>query len=306
MSRQFSRLIRFIGSDNLVHYGDAILPAGQTDAALAREAFVITGNPILNPSSSKVTDTRLAVQKLLSPIDYTTTPLTVRCLGLNYATHARELNLPLPKYPVLFIKPVTTLAAPGSTLVVPRIAQLRDSDSSSYTPTGVTELDYEAELVAVIGKPARDVPVSKALDHVLGYTAGNDYSHRIWQTRRGGSGQWGLGKMYDGWAPIGPAIVSTDLITDPQQLRLETRVNGQVLQQESTADMIFSVAEAVSFLSQGCTLMPGDVIFTGTPSGVAAGRKPAPWLKNGDVVEVEIENIGTVKNKIVYEKMEKL
>lgn len=304
MSQPFKRLIRFVGTDNFVHYGDAILPSGQTDSLYAREAFLIQGNPILD-SSYTVTNTKLAIQQLLSPIDWASMPLTVRCLGLNYTKHANELSLPLPKFPVLFYKPRTSLNGPVSDLVVPKIAQLKDSFSIADKGSLVSEVDYEVELVVVIGKPARDVSVESALDYVLGYTAGNDYSHRVWQQGRGG-GQWSLGKMYDGWAPIGPAIVHSSVISDPQSLKVQTRVNGEVVQSESTADMIFSVAQAVSFLSQGSTLLPGDVIFTGTPSGVAAGRKPQNWLKNGDFVEVEIENIGTVKNNIVYERKPKL
>jgi 2-keto-4-pentenoate hydratase/2-oxohepta-3-ene-1,7-dioic acid hydratase in catechol pathway len=124
-------------------------------------------------------------------------------------------------------------------------------------------LDWECELVAVIGKPCADVPESKALDYVLGYTVGNDVSHRDWQLQRGG-GQWALGKGFDGWAPIGPGIVSGSVIKDPQQLRISTKVNGKTMQDSSTADMIFGVAKTIAFLSQGTTLLPGDLIFTGT------------------------------------------
>lgn len=124
-------------------------------------------------------------------------------------------------------------------------------------------LDYECELVIVIGKEAKDVPESRALDYVLGYAVGNDVSHRDWQIKRGG-GQWGLGKGFDGWAPFGPGIVSSRLIRDPNALHISTRLNGQVVQSSSTRDMIFSVAKVVAFLSQGTTLLPGDLIFTGT------------------------------------------
>jgi 2-keto-4-pentenoate hydratase/2-oxohepta-3-ene-1,7-dioic acid hydratase in catechol pathway len=181
-----------------------------------------------------------------------------------------------------------------------------------------TGLDYECELVAVIGKKCVDVPESKALDHVLGYAVGNDVSHRDWQIKRGG-GQWSLGKGFDGWAPYGPGIVNSSLIKDPQTLKISTRLNGKVVQESNTADMIFSVKKTISFLSQGHTLLPGDLIFTGTcvsipshhpytlinidgrPSGVGMGRTPQLWLKDGDVVEVELEQVGKCTNKVLFQ-----
>jgi 2-keto-4-pentenoate hydratase/2-oxohepta-3-ene-1,7-dioic acid hydratase in catechol pathway len=146
---------------------------------------------------------------------------------------------------------VTALTGPFDTIPVTALAQEAEG------------LDYECELVAVIGKETRDVPESKALDCVLGYAVGDDVSHREWQLKRG-SGQWSLGKGFDGWAPFGPGIVSSSLIKDPQALRMTTKLNGKVVQDSSTEDMIFSVARTISFLSQGTTLLPGDLIFTGT------------------------------------------
>lgn len=266
---------------------------------------MIKGDPFGSSSTNDppytVTDTKLDIKKLLVPIDWENKPLTVRCLGLNYIKHAKECNSPLPKFPILFFKPRTALAGPSGDLVVPKFAQQVDTFSTAPAGSGLAEVDYEVELVIVIGKAARDVPVEKALEYVAGYTAGNDYSHRVWQMGRGG-GQWNVGKMFDGWAPIGPAIVSSSIITNPQTLRLTTKLNGEIVQDSDTSDQIFSVAEAVSFLSQGSTLLPGDLIFTGTPSGVILGKTPQEWLKHGDKVEVEIENIGKVSNTIVYEK----
>ena len=159
--------------------------------------------------------------------------------------------MPQPIYPILFYKPVTALTGPFDIIPVPTPAQ------------EVEGLDYECELVAVIGKEAKDVPESKALSYILGYTVGNDISHREWQLQRGG-GQWSLGKGFDGWAPFGPGIVSSSIIQDPQALRIFTKVNGDTVQDSSTKDMIFGVAKAIAFLSQGTTLLPGDIIFTGT------------------------------------------
>jgi 2-keto-4-pentenoate hydratase/2-oxohepta-3-ene-1,7-dioic acid hydratase in catechol pathway len=162
-------------------------------------------------------------------------------------------------------------------------------------------IDYECELVAIIGKACSDVPESKALDHVLGYAIGNDVSHREWQLFRGG-GQWGLGKGFDGWAPYGPGIVSSKVIKDPQSLKIWTKVNGKEVQNSNTKDMIFGVAKTIAFLSQGTTLLPGDLIFTGTPQGVGMGRKPQLWLKDGDTVEVGLEGVGTCTNKVDFTK----
>jgi 2-keto-4-pentenoate hydratase/2-oxohepta-3-ene-1,7-dioic acid hydratase in catechol pathway len=190
------------------------------------------------------------VKMLLSPLAGNDIK-TVRCLGLNYAQHARETHLPIPKYPVLFFKPFTAVSGPLDDIPVPLIAQECEG------------LDYECELVVVIGAEAKNVPASRALDYVLGYAVGNDISHRDWQIKRGG-GQWGLGKGFDGWAPFGPGIVSTSLIRDPDALRISTTLNGQIVQSSTTGDMIFGVAEIISFLSRGTTLLPGDLIFTGT------------------------------------------
>jgi 2-keto-4-pentenoate hydratase/2-oxohepta-3-ene-1,7-dioic acid hydratase in catechol pathway len=197
--------------------------------------------------------------------------------------------MPIPKYPILFYKPVTAVAGPFDPIPVPLSAQ------------EVPSLDYECELVTVIGKPAYNVTAANALDYVLGYTVGNDVSHRDWQIQRGGS-QWSLGKGFDGWAPIGPGIVSTDLIKNPNNLRIKTVLNGKIVQDNSTSDMIFGVKETIAFLSKGTTLLPGDLIFTGTPQGVGMGRSPPLWLRNGDVVEVSLEGIGTCVNTVEHEK----
>ena len=228
------------------------------------------------------------VRLLLAPI---ADAKTVRCLGLNYEQHAKESNMPIPKYPVLFYKPVTSLAGPFDPIPVPAPAQ------------EIPGLDYECELVAVIGRQAHNVSEDEALDYVLGYAVGNDVSHREWQLKRGG-GQWSLGKGFDGWAPFGPGIVSRDLIKNPQDLRIGTKLNGKVVQESNTKDMIFGVKKTVAFLSRGTTLLPGDVIFTGTPQGVGSGRDPPLWLKDGDVVEVNLEGIGSCTNKVEFTRDE--
>lgn len=159
--------------------------------------------------------------------------------------------MPIPKYPVLFYKPITSVAGPFDPIPVSAAAQEAKG------------LDYECELVAVIGKAGKNISESQALSYVAGYCVGNDVSHREWQLKRGG-GQWALGKGFDGWAPIGPGIVSSKLIKDPQNLRITTKLNGKTVQDSNTKDMIFGVAQTIARLSEGTTLLPGDLIFTGT------------------------------------------
>ncbi|QRD81928.1 fumarylacetoacetate hydrolase domain-containing protein 2 [Aspergillus flavus] len=281
----FSRLIRFLATDGHIYYGDAIMPAGTSDIGKVTRAQVIRGDIF---GQYQVTDQVAEVKMLLAPLAREDIA-TVRCLGLNYEQHARESNLPIPKYPVLFYKPITAITGPYDDIPICSMAQ------------DVEGLDYECELVLVIGKQAKNIPEEQALDYVLGYAVGNDISHRDWQLKRGG-GQWGLGKGFDGWAPFGPGIVSTKLIRNPNALNISTKVNGQTVQSSSTKDMIFGVAQTVSFLSQGTTLLPGDLIFTGTPQGVGMGRKPAAWLTNGDQVEVSLEDVGSCVNRVAFEK----
>ncbi|MCJ1339063.1 hypothetical protein MMC09_004352 [Bachmanniomyces sp. S44760] len=198
--------------------------------------------------------------------------------------------MPLPKYPILFYKPITSLSGPTDSIPIPLLAQ------------EVPGLDYECELVAIIGRGGSNIPASKTLDHVLGYAVGNDISHREWQLKRGG-GQWALGKGFDGWAPFGPGIVAANLVGDPSNgLKIWTKVNGELVQSSGTADMVFGVRETIAFLSLGTTLVPGDLIFTGTPQGVGMGRKPPLWLRDGDVVEVGLEGVGTCTNRVEFMK----
>ena len=212
---------------------------------------------------------------------------SVRGIGLNYAQHAHETNTPLPQHPILFFKPSTAVTGPFDPITIPKIAQ-------------IPGLDYECELVVIIGKACKDVRTEQeALDCVLGYAVGNDVSHREWQMKRGG-GQWCYSKGFDGWAPFGPGIVTKEVLGNPQKLRIGTKINGRVVQESGSSDMVFGVAELIRFLSVGTTLLPGDVIFTGTPQGVGAGRKPPLWLKDGDVVEVELEGVGKCVNKVDY------
>jgi len=204
----------------------------------------------------------------------------ILCIGLNYRQHAKECNLQLPAAPVLFNKFPNALAADGDRV---------------YLDPRYVEYDYEAELVAVIGKPARNVSAADALDYVFGYTCGNDLSTRDLQFVR--SSQWLLSKTFDGFAPLGPCVVTADCI-EPQNLKISSTVNGELRQNSNTSDMVFSVADIIADLSSHFTLQPGDLIFTGTPQGVMHGypKDRKNWLKPGDSVDVTIEGIGTLHN----------
>lgn len=210
------RLVRFLARDGQVYNGDAILEQGETDAFKAQKARIITGDIF---GKHEVTDQVVAIHTLLAPLALSEVG-TVRCLGLNYALHAKESGMPEPKFPVLFFKPKTALASASDVIPVHPMAQ----EGSG--------LDWECELVIVIGKRCADVPESDALDYILGYSIGNDVSHREWQIKHGG-GQWSLGKGFDGWAPYGPAIVTGDAVKDPQKLKIWTKLNGEIVQVRS-------------------------------------------------------------------------
>jgi 2-keto-4-pentenoate hydratase/2-oxohepta-3-ene-1,7-dioic acid hydratase in catechol pathway len=218
--------------------------------------------------------------KLLPPIP---DPAKIVCIGLNYRDHAAESGAPIPKDPVLFSKYATALIGDGQAIVLPPVSQ---------------EVDYEAELVIVVGRRGRNVKAADALQYVAGYTVGHDVSARDWQLKKDGK-QWMVGKTFDTFAPTGPALVTADEVPDPHKLAIRLRLNGQTMQDSNTKQMIFSVAEIIAYLSQVFTLEPGDLIFTGTPPGVGVARKPPVFLKGGDVVEVEIEGLGVLRNPVV-------
>jgi 2-keto-4-pentenoate hydratase/2-oxohepta-3-ene-1,7-dioic acid hydratase in catechol pathway len=224
----------------------------------------------------------LAKARLAAPI---LDPQKIICLGLNYRDHAAETNAPIPREPIVFSKYPTAIIGPGEAIVLPRVS---------------SEVDFEAELVIVIGKRGRNIPESTALGFVAGYTVGHDVSARDWQLKKDGK-QWMMGKTFDTFAPIGPELVTADEVGDPQQLGIRLRLNGQTMQDSSTAQMVFSVAQTVAYLSQVFTLEIGDLIFTGTPPGVGMARKPPIWLKAGDVVEVEIDKLGVLTNPVIGE-----
>ena len=211
-------------------------------------------------------------------------PSKIICIGLNYAAHAAESGAEPPTEPVLFFKATTAWTGPNEPVIIPRA-----SDKS----------DWEVELALVIGKRAKYVSKEDALDYVAGYAVHNDYSEREWQLER--CGQWCKGKSADTYAPFGPYLATPEEIEDPNNLRLWLKRNGETLQDSNTSDFIFNISEVVSYVSQFMTLLPGDVISTGTPAGVGLGLKPPQYMKAGDVFELGIEGLGTQKQTAVKE-----
>ena len=266
------RIVRFLDEKGKECYGRDLRDG---------QAVLLHGHLFHGFQSAGIT---VPVGKLLAPLD----PVAILCIGLNYRQHGVETGIEIPEYPVLFMKNPAAVAHPNDPIILPRVC------------ANPAQVDYEAELAAVIGKPARNVPVARALDYVLGYTAGNDVSARWWQQHAGAS-QWIRGKSFDTFCPLGPELVTADEIPDPQNLRLRCILNNEVMQDSNTSHMIFSVAELIAYLSEGTTLLPGTVILTGTPSGVGFVRQPPVFLKSGDRVEIEVERIGRLSNPVVDE-----
>jgi 2-keto-4-pentenoate hydratase/2-oxohepta-3-ene-1,7-dioic acid hydratase in catechol pathway len=223
----------------------------------------------------------LADVKLLAPVER---PSKVICVGINYVPHMEESGFDRPSEPVIFSKLPSSLTGPNAPIVLPRAAPRR--------------VDYEAELVIVIGQEGRDIPRESALEHVAGYTAGNDISARDWQLKKPG-GQWLLGKSFDTFLPLGPWIVTPDEFGDPAGRHVRCRVNGELLQDDVLANLIFDFADVIAYVSQVATLETGDLIMTGTPGGVGQSRTPPRWLQDGDIVETEVDGIGTMRNSVV-------
>lgn len=209
-------------------------------------------------------------------------PSKIVCVGLNYALHAKESGMAIPSEPVLFFKATTALCGPCDDLVI---------------PPGSEKTDWEVELAVVMGKEASYVPLESAMEYVAGYTIHNDYSERAYQLER--SGQWVKGKSCDTFAPMGPALVSSDEVADPQHLRLWLKLNGETMQDSNTSDMVYGVPFLVHYISQFMRLLPGDIISTGTPFGVGMGLSPQRYLRPGDFVELGIEGLGECWQKAV-------
>ncbi|MFO0808129.1 MAG: fumarylacetoacetate hydrolase family protein [Gemmataceae bacterium] len=256
---------------------DATLPSGIRQLlAAGPNALAAAARAAASPRAVPIP----ADAKLLPPVP---DPGKCVCIGLNYRDHALEGGKAIPTEPVIFGKFANTFIAHGDEIRLPKVSQ---------------KVDYEAELVVVIGKRGRDIAEADAMTYVAGYTCGHDVSARDWQFR-GEEKQWIIGKTFDTFAPTGPYIVTADELPDPHNLQVQLRLNGQTMQNSNTREFIFTVPYILAFLTQVITLEPGDLIFTGTPPGVGAGRKPPVWLKPGDVAEVEIQGIGVLRNPVV-------
>jgi 2-keto-4-pentenoate hydratase/2-oxohepta-3-ene-1,7-dioic acid hydratase in catechol pathway len=266
------KIVRYQDASGGIHFG-LQHPSGSITRAAGDvfESLTDTGEPA-------------EVDKILTPID----PPDIICIGLNYRRHAEESKSPIPKFPVVFMKNTGAVQNPGDPIVLPR-------------RLASTRVDYECELGVIIGKPCYNVPKSKALDYVLGYTCANDVSARDWQKDFGGS-QWCRGKTFATFCPFGPCLVTADEIPNPNSLGIQTILNGGVMQDWNTNDMIFDVSTLIEFLSGSTRLVPGTLILTGTPHGVGAARKPPVFLKQGDEVTIKIDQIGSLTNPVVDEE----
>lgn len=209
-------------------------------------------------------------------------PSKIVCVGLNYQQHALESGMEIPPEPVLFFKSTSAIIGPNDDIIL---------------PPGSKKTDWEVELALVIGQKAKHVTVENAMQHVAAYVLHNDLSERAYQLER--AGQWVKGKSYDTFAPLGPYLVTADEVPNPNQLPLWLKVNGQVMQDSNTADFVFKVAEIVAYVSQFMTLLPGDIISTGTPAGVGLGLNPPRYLKAGDVIELSIAGLGIAKQSVI-------
>jgi 2-keto-4-pentenoate hydratase/2-oxohepta-3-ene-1,7-dioic acid hydratase in catechol pathway len=275
----------------IVDLNDASIAAGSTpDEAVPTDvlAFLESGEKGLERARAALAfaadhpELQLDPQtlELLPPVP---NPPKIICVARNYAAHAAEANREVLEYPNLFIRFAKSLVAQGEPILVPKVSH---------------EVDWEAELAVIIGRSGKHVSKERALDYVAGYSIFNDVSVRDWQLR---VPQFGAGKNFDGSGPFGPALVTKDEVPDPQALKIELTVNGEVMQSASTADMLFTVADLIEHISAFATLEPGDVIATGTPSGVGFVRKPPRYLEPGDTVRIELERVGVLENPVVAE-----
>jgi 2-keto-4-pentenoate hydratase/2-oxohepta-3-ene-1,7-dioic acid hydratase in catechol pathway len=292
------RIVRFCASSSPtsilgVEQGDEIIDVAALlnhagvpiNGVLSTRSFLDMGSVAMNPVLAALKNkTGPRVKKanvtLKAPI---TDSEKVICIGMNYVDHCTEQNVPIPQVPIVFNKFTSTIISDGDDII---------------KVTGQTdELDFEVELCIVIGKECKEVSKAEAMNYVLGYTVAHDVSARDWQLKRNG-GQWLMGKTFDSYSPLGPAIVTTDELKDPHNLGIRCVLNGVTVQDSNTSQLVFKTEYLIEFISRYVTLKPGDVIFTGTPPGVGCFRKPPLFLKHGDVIKCEIDGIGAITNKV--------
>jgi 2-keto-4-pentenoate hydratase/2-oxohepta-3-ene-1,7-dioic acid hydratase in catechol pathway len=276
----------WVGPRAVLQVGDSLIDIHATEPDLPGNVrLLLEGGPSVLQAVATLANrtdavkTPMADARFQAPI---VDPRKIICVGVNYKDHAAETGAAIPRDPILFSKYPTALIGHGEAIVLPKVSQ---------------EVDYEAELVIFVGKKGRHLTPANAVDHVAGYTVGHDVSARDWQLKKDGK-QWMVGKTFDTFAPAGPVLVTKDEVPDPQNLPIRLRLNGQVMQSSNTNQMIFGVADLLVYISQVVTLEPGDMIYTGTPPGVGIARKPPVYLKDGDVVEVDIEGLGVLRNPV--------
>jgi 2-keto-4-pentenoate hydratase/2-oxohepta-3-ene-1,7-dioic acid hydratase in catechol pathway len=266
------KLVRFLTEGNQVMHG--VYNPDSPGWAQIIQGDVLGNFKVLSGSAK--------IKRLLAPIN----PTNILALGLNYRRHADETKISHPEIPVLFIKATSSVIGPNEPILLPSV--------------GPEKVDYEAELAVIIAEKVKNISARDAANCILGYTCANDISARDWQIEKQKK-QWARGKSFDTFCPLGPYIVTRDELNNPQNLRIRAILNNHILQDSSTGDMIFSVPEIISHLSQSMTLLPGTVILTGTPEGVGFTRQPPVFLRDGDVVTIEIEKIGQLTNPIKRE-----
>lgn len=266
------KIIRFISEHQDIFYG--VYSSDHPDSAKIIEGDLW--------GAYKFTAVDAKIRQLLSPV----VPVNILALGINYKKHGDETAMSYPDQPILFIKATSSIIGHKESIVLP--------------DAGADSVDYEAELAVLIGKKAKNIAPREAMDYILGYTCANDVSARDWQFEKQ-KGQWARGKSFDTFCPLGPWIVTKDEIDNPNDLGIRCLLNNRTVQESRTSEMIFNISDIVSNLSRSMTLLPGTVILTGTPEGVGFTRQPPLFLRDGDVVSVEIEKIGTLTNRVVAE-----
>lgn len=291
LNRAYRAALHHLGNVNELAVADLRLPIDMVNLLNGGEASLSAAGRAVAFVQERLAagDATLHAQGILYAIEHVVQlapvlrPGKLVCLGLNYREHAAEIGMALPEYPVLFHKVAGSLVGQGQPIIIPRISD---------------QIDYEAELAVIIGKRGKYIAEHDALNYIAGYTIANDVSARDVQMR---TSQWTSGKMLDTFAPLGPALVTRDEIPDPNALRIKSILNGTVMQDSTTADMIFHVPFIIASLSQLVTLEPGDVILTGTPQGVGQSHTPPAYMKAGDSITIEIEHLGTLTNPVVAE-----
>ena len=265
--------------DSIIDFSaaDPSIPTTMRDFLEAGDNAISRARAVIDRGDHAISETGVSIH---APID---NPEKIICIGLNYADHAAESGMPIPDEPIVFSKYASSIIGPDENIVA---------------PSASSQVDYEVELVVVIGKRGRNISEEDALNHVAGYMVGHDVSARDYQLEKPGA-QWMMGKTFDTFAPIGPDLVTTDDVPDPHNLGIRCILNGETVQDSNTSQLIFDVPKLIAYLTHVFTLAPGDLIFTGTPPGVGMGREPQLWLKHGDHVICEIDGLGRLENPVV-------